>query len=123
MRNPHDNSVGAGELKKGFITTDDQGQKISKKTVKVDTLPRMQVDDINQRVLRPSHKQMTLRSKFATGICKLLRRYMTNGKEEETANDLSKMAMIKQKTRTAVPASLLSLRTYKEPMEGAENSL
>ena len=55
---------------------------IEKKAVKIDNLPVMLNTALNE-VKTPGRGKLSLRTRFAMGILKVIRRYMTEGKEEE----------------------------------------
>ena len=100
-------AVDVAELRKGYLTTDAYGNKIVQKMVKSENLPKMMISEVRNKVCKPSLRQMSLRSRFAAGICKILRRYITHGKEEEVMKKNKKL--LATRSRAHNPQQLLSL--------------
>ena len=114
-------------MKQGKITTDFQGQRLGKKIPNPDNLAMTVNDQIEQEIVQPGRNQKTLRTRFAMGICKVLRRYMTSGKEDALKGNKKKMILLKQKTWindcTNLTARLHEMGKVEDHMSGDEMSL
>lgn len=67
------------EMKASMFTTSDKGKLLQRKEPKGDQLAQIQIDETKSNVREPAKREMNIRTKFAMGITKILRRYMTGG--------------------------------------------
>ena len=66
-------------MKQSKYTTKDDGKLLERRIPKGENLHEIQIDETKAQVLIPAKRQMNIRTKFAMGINKVLRRYMTGG--------------------------------------------
>ena len=64
-------------LKGGMITTDFEGNRINKREIRPEDLPDLISAPKNINVTSPTRGKLSLRTRFAMGILKVIRRYMT----------------------------------------------